>query len=232
MNSFSYRHSFKNEFSALIGAEHYDHILLLPDIIDGPVIGNFPYLMYKQTMNKLNMVAGIKYEQNWGALTALYAHDGNYKENSYKLRLDTNVSNRMHLFALAAYKNIKSINNLGFPDEHNFYTILIKNLNALSPYGDWDGKWKAMIGGSYLMRPDLIFNTQLGYTQAKTFSLTANLNYNLAKNFYITPEISYPSWGKKLLSQYPEYYDPDGDLPNALYDKHSVRTMVKLSYKF
>lgn len=213
VDAISYTASNKKGLSAIVGLERYQHVVVPPHVAN---------ILNKQTDNA-SLVAGIKYQQPWGDLIGVAAYDANFKTSSAKIRLDKNINSQFNVFALAAVKSFKDpykkINDDSF-----------ERLNALSPYGDWDGKWEAIAGATYTINPKLAFNTQLGYTQAKTSSAAASLVYTIAKGFTITPEISYMAWDdttKVNLNR-----NSVTLAKNRLQGKHQVTGLIKLAYKF
>ncbi|MCF3424418.1 porin, partial [Escherichia coli] len=85
-------------------------------------------------------------------------YDGFYNKSSGKLRVDGHINNRLSIFGLAAVKSIKD--SYGLNEDNTTFT----RYSTWSPYGDWDGKWEAMIGGAYVVNPKVTFNAQAGYT--------------------------------------------------------------------
>src|SRR5699024_5883196 len=133
--------------------------------------------IFKQIKNtsspeSASLVGGLKCTQDWGDLIALGAYDSYYSSSSFKLRIDNKINSRLNLFALAALKSMKDSYALLHMNLHtdDVETAIggFTRFSNWSRYGDWDGAWQTMIGGSYIYSPQLIFNTQLGYSAAKT----------------------------------------------------------------
>lgn len=211
LEAISYTLSNKKGFSGILGLERYGQDMVFKDhVVD--------LAKYKQTGNA-SIIAGAKYQQPWGAIIGVAAYDGNFKKASAKLRIEKNINNKFNVFALGAYKSVKDDLTIVPSNAKAFHRE-----SALSPYGDWDGKWEAIAGASYILTPNLAFNTQLGYTEAKTASASAGFAYQIAKGFTITPELAYMHWGDNEKTDKLEESDLKG--------KHAVSGLVKLSYKF
>lgn len=218
LNAISYTFSNRKGVSAILGLESSDRtekVASKKQDFDGSIHNS-------TKPETASLVAGIKFDQAWGDIIGLVAYDGYYKKSSGKLRVDGHINNRLSIFGLAAVKSIKD--SYGLNEDNTTFT----RYSTWSPYGDWDGKWEAMIGGAYVVNPKVTFNAQAGYTAAKTAAVSADFVYEIAKNFTITPELSYVAWNDDK-----EIKNTEGVvLKNNLKGKHEVQTMLKLRYKF
>ena len=220
LNAISYTFSNHKGMSAILGLESSDrdekHANKDKDF-DGSIHNS-------SKPERANLVAGVKFDQAWGDIIGVAAYDGFYNKSSGKLRIDGNINNRFSVFGLAAVKSIKDSFGLNYAEGKKSTFTRYSNW---SPYGDWDGKWEAMIGGAYVVNPNVTFNAQAGYTAAKTTAVSADFVYEIAKNFTITPELSYVAWNDNK-----EIKHNGIVLNNHLKGKHQVQALVELSYKF
>ena len=49
-----------------------------------------------------HVVGGVKYTQDWGAITGVVAYDSNYEAWAGKARLDVNATNELSLWVMAS----------------------------------------------------------------------------------------------------------------------------------
>ncbi len=219
LNAISYRFSNHKGMSAIIGLESSDRaISSLNEFND--------YYHSIHNSNKpeaASLIAGVKFEQNWGDVIGVAAYDSYFKKSSAKIRIDRNINNRLNVFGLAAVKTIKDTFSYDDATMGKF-----SRYSNWSPYGDWDGKWEAMIGGAYVVNPNVTFNAQAGYTEAKTAAASANFVYEVAKNFTVTPELSYISWNDDKTLNFYKHIVAESNLKG----RHEVQAMLKICYKF
>ncbi|OJU49826.1 MAG: porin [Mesorhizobium sp. 61-13] len=118
-----------------------------------------------------HVVVGAKYEQGWGAVSAVGAYNSNWEEWAGKVRLDVNAGDSLTLFIMGGY---------GTDDNAatNFYKL-------------WDGNWAVWGGGSYTVNDKTTLNAQLSYDEGETFGLAANVAYEVVSGLTVTAEVDY-----------------------------------------
>ena len=221
LNAISYTFSNHKGVSAILGLESSDRtekVASKKQDFDGSIHNS-------TKPETASLVAGIKFDQAWGDIIGVAAYDGFYNKSSGKLRIDGNINNRFSVFGLAAVKSIKDSFGLNYAEGKKSTFTRYSNW---SPYGDWDGKWEAMIGGAYVVNPNVTFNAQAGYTEAKTAAASANFVYEVAKNFTVTPELSYISWNDDKTLNFYKHIVAESNLKG----RHEVQAMLKICYKF
>ncbi|TPJ77161.1 porin [Mesorhizobium sp. B2-6-2] len=118
-----------------------------------------------------HVVLGAKYKGDWGAITGVGAYNSNWEEWAGKLRLDIKPVKNLTLFVMAGYGTDDNV-------DANFYK-------------PWSGKWALWGGGSYAVTDKTSFNAQITYTDARDFSVAANLAYTIIPGYTITAEVDY-----------------------------------------
>jgi hypothetical protein len=121
-----------------------------------------------------HIVAGAKYEQGWGAISAVGAYDSNDEEFTGKVRLDVNPMQNLTLFIMGGYGSYDDT-IAGYTD---FYKL-------------WDGNWAVWGGGTYTINEKTSLNAQLSYDEGKTFGVAANVAYEVVPGFTVTAEVDY-----------------------------------------
>jgi hypothetical protein len=118
-----------------------------------------------------HVVLGAKYEQGWGAVSAVGAYNSNWEEWAGKVRLDVNAGDSLTLFIMGGY---------GTDDNAatNFYKL-------------WDGNWAVWGGGTYTVNDKTTLNAQLSYDEGETFGLAANVAYEVVSGLTVTAEVDY-----------------------------------------
>lgn len=185
-----YTYAANNGFSAVLSLEQGNSV-----DVDAPP-SNWSGKEWGGTIENYtpHVVAGLRYEQAWGALTGVAAYDARNKEWAGKIRGDLNVTDRFSVWAMGGYKSNKDY----------YINVLDNNGNVVgqaraisSFYGQWGGDWAAWDGGTYRVTDKAAINAQLAYDASKTFAATANVSYQLVTGFTITPEVSYTKWNDK-----------------------------------
>lgn len=190
----------------------------------------------------LNILGGVKYAQGWGDIIGVAAYDTYHQSFSGRVRVDGNISPDMSLWALASVKTLKDgfiteLKEQSNPPELDPADITNKlgdthflRNSTRSIYSDWNGKWEALVGGTYKLTPNAAFNAQLGYDAAKTVMAAADVKYKLFPNVTIAPELAYIAWHDTTVWKGSE--DNAKDRTNWLKDKHEWQAMLYLSCKF
>ncbi|MDX8532918.1 porin [Mesorhizobium sp. VK25A] len=134
-----------------------------------------------------HVVGGLKYKQDWGAITGVVAYDSSYEEVAGKVRLDVNVTKELSLFGMFGYGT----------DKH----LLDDAGNAVDAHGrgfykPWAGHWAFWAGGTYKFTDKASFNLQVSGDQDKNYALAANVAYTIVPGFTITPEVDYFHYGR------------------------------------
>jgi hypothetical protein len=120
-------------------------------------------------------VAGIGYKAGIFGLKVVGGYDSNVQEGAIKARLDLDFGT-FSAFLLGAWNT---------------------DGNKINRYANGDasgqstGDWTVWGGTTVKFNDKLEWNTQLAYSDSKTFEATTNLNYFVAKGFKIQPEITY-----------------------------------------
>ena len=152
-----------------------------------------------------HVVAGAKYEQNWGTIAAVTAYDSVNDSWASKAKLDLKASDALSFWAQGAYKNNDDIYFDGKRKKTSFY-------------GQWGGNWAAWSGFAYKMNPKTKLNVQVAYDASKTFATSANLKYEMVPGLIIQPELSYTKWN-----------DP---LATDLYKQHALGGTLQIQRTF
>ena len=154
-NQISYTFVGGSGFSAMIGAEQGDS----SHMIDG-------YMPH--------VVAGAKFEQGWGAVSAVGGYDVASEGFAGKVRLDVKFTDPVTAFVMAGYQSD--------PDKPNYY-------------GAWNGDYALWGGLSAKISSKATMSGQVAYEQEGTFAAALNLAYEIVPGFVIMPEIEYTSFG-------------------------------------
>jgi hypothetical protein len=124
-----------------------------------------------------HVVAGLKFEQGWGAISAVGGYDALQEEFAGKLRLDVKFTDTISAFIMGGYQS--DFDESG--DTTNFY-------------GAWYGDWALWGGASFKVTEKATINGQVAYEDEGTVAAALNVAYELVPGFTITPEIAYTSF--------------------------------------
>ncbi len=91
-NQISYTFAGGNGFSAMIGAEQGDSSHLIDDYMP-------------------HVVAGVKFEQGWGAVSAVGGYDAVSEEFAGKVRLDVKFTDTVTAFVMGGYQSDADVSN-------------------------------------------------------------------------------------------------------------------------
>ncbi|RAZ91207.1 porin [Mesorhizobium hawassense] len=132
-----------------------------------------------------HVVGGVKYKQDWGAITGVVAYDSNYEEVAGKVRVDVNVNKQLSLFIMAGY---------GTDDNLTDATWAIP-AGGRGFYKPWGGNWAVWGGGTYKFTDKVAFNVQASADDDKNYALAANVAYTIVPGFTITTEVDWDHFG-------------------------------------
>ena len=132
-----------------------------------------------------HVVGGLKYKQDWGAITGVVAYDSSYDEVAGKVRLDVNVTKELSLFGMFGYGTDKNLT-----DPSNFV-----NTHGRGFYKPWGGHWAFWTGGTYKFNDKTAFNLQASGDQDKNYALAANVAYTVVPGFTVTTEVNWDHYG-------------------------------------
>lgn len=130
-----------------------------------------------------HVVGGVKYKQDWGAITGVASYDSNYDEFAGKARLDVVATDQLSLWVMGGYGTDKNLSDYLGNGGRGFYK-------------QWYGHWAIWGGATYKFNDKTSFNTQLSYDQGKNFGVAANIAYTIVPGFTITAEVDYLNAGK------------------------------------
>lgn len=151
-------------------------------------------------------VVGVKYEQGWGSLTAAAAYDAVNFAWVGKAKVSLNVTDKMNVWLMAAYKDMGDEYYLNLDDRSTRIRDRTKGIRAMNSfYGTWGGHWVSWLGGSYQFTPKTASNLQLSYEGVGNIYTTFNVVHEMVPGLIIIPEVSYQKW-KDLHS---ELYNED-----------------------
>ncbi len=153
-NQISYTFAGGNGFSAMIGAEQGDSSHLIDDYMP-------------------HVVAGVKFEQGWGAVSAVGGYDAVSDEFAGKVRLDVKFTDTVTAFVMGGYQSDADVSNY---------------------YGAWNGDYAIWGGLSAKVAENATINGQLAYEEEGTFAAALNVAYEIVPGFVITPELNYTSF--------------------------------------
>ncbi|KUM23465.1 porin [Mesorhizobium loti] len=134
-----------------------------------------------------HVVGGVKYKQDWGAITGVVAYDSNYEEVAGKVRLDVNVTKELSLFGMFGYGSDKNL----LDDAGNAI-----DAHGRGFYKQWAGKWAFWAGGTYKFNDKTAFNLQVSGDQQKNYGVAANVAYTMVPGFTVTAEVDYDHYGE------------------------------------
>ncbi|MDX8521817.1 porin [Mesorhizobium dulcispinae] len=133
-----------------------------------------------------HVVGGLKYTQQWGAITGVAAYDSNYGSVAGKVRVEVNVTNELSLFGMLGYGSNGKLND--------------DSTNAIDAHGrgfykTWGGHWAFWAGATYQFNETTVFNLQVSGDQLKNYGVAMNVAYTLIPDFTITAEVDYDHCG-------------------------------------
>ncbi|RWE34640.1 MAG: porin [Mesorhizobium sp.] len=133
-----------------------------------------------------HVVGGLKYTQQWGAITGVAAYDSNYGSVAGKVRVDVNVTNALSLFGMLGYGSNGKLND--------------DSTNAIDAHGrgfykTWGGNWAFWAGTTYKFNETTVFNLQVSGDQLKNYGVAVNVAYTLIPDFTVTAEVDYDHCG-------------------------------------
>nr|WP_196108059.1 MULTISPECIES: porin [unclassified Ochrobactrum] len=180
----SYTYTGKDGWSAVLALEQGNNIDTDHDYgYDGTISDYAPHV-----------VGGVKYSKDWGAIIAVAAYDARNEEWAGKLRGNLNITDKLSLWAMGAYKSNKD-SYMDVKGEDGQVAGQVRAINSF--YGQWGGDWAVWGGGAYKLSNKTVFNAELSYDGVNTFYTTANVAYEMVPGFTVTPEISYVRWRDK-----------------------------------
>ncbi|TPK95324.1 MULTISPECIES: porin [unclassified Mesorhizobium] len=130
-----------------------------------------------------HVVGGVKYKQDWGAITGVASYDSNYDEFAGKVRLDVTATSQLSLWIMGGYGTDNNLSDFLGNGGRGFYK-------------QWYGHWAIWGGGTYKINDKTSFNTQISYDQGKNLGIAANVAYSIVPGFTITAEVDYLNAGK------------------------------------
>jgi hypothetical protein len=172
-NLISYYFDAGNGFSGVVSLEQGSDVTSAPTIA-GTIDSYVPHV-----------VGGLKYKQDWGAITGVAAYDSAYDEFAGKVRLDVNVTKELSLFGMFGYGTDKHLT-----DPSNFV-----NTHGRGFYKPWAGHWAFWAGGTYKFDKKTAFNLQVSGDQDKNYGVAANVAYTIVPGYTITTEVNYDHFG-------------------------------------
>lgn len=167
----SYTHDFGNGFSAMIGAEEGTGSWELETV---NALGVASRQWFDLRADGLpHLIAGVKYEQDWGTFFGMAAYDTRYDAWALKARVNLEVSEAISLFFMGSYQSD--------PARPNYY-------------GSWYGDWALWGGVSAKISEKATFNGQVVFEENGTWATSLNVAYEVAPGFKITPEFNYTAF--------------------------------------
>ncbi len=178
-NQISYTFTGGNGFSAIIALEQGSGDVSTVDLESGEAVYTVSHVIDDYTPH---IVAGAKFEQGWGSISAVAGYDSVSEEFAGKLRADVKFSDTISAWVMGGYQSDWD-KTVAVDDGGRAFTG-----NYFAPwYGDW-----AIWGGVAIKASDkATINAQLAYEDDGTFAAALNVGYELVPGFKITPEINY-----------------------------------------
>ncbi|MET3524175.1 porin [Mesorhizobium abyssinicae] len=133
-----------------------------------------------------HVVGGLKYTQQWGAITGVAAYDSNYGSVAGKVRVDVSVTNELSLFGMFGY------GSNGKLDDDSTNAI---DAHGRGFYKTWGGNWAFWAGATYKFNETTLFNLQVSGDQLKNYGVAMNVAYTLIPDFTVTAEVDYDRCG-------------------------------------
>ncbi|MDQ0318356.1 hypothetical protein QO002_000494 [Pararhizobium capsulatum DSM 1112] len=174
-NQVSYVYEGGNGFSALIGLEEgagdYDtgYAPVPTAFYDD---GDWP-----------KPIVGVKYEQDWGGISAVGGYDPFAESFAGKVRLDVVFNDVFSAWVMGGYQS--DWDNDKGPG----------GTRRLNYFGAWNGDWAAWGGFAVKASEKASFNAQAAYEEDGTFAGALNVDYAVADGLSFMPELNYTSFG-------------------------------------
>ncbi|MBZ9657135.1 porin [Phyllobacterium lublinensis] len=173
-NQVSYTFAGGNGFSAMIGAEQGEN--------DVTTLGG-QYIIEDYMPH---ILAGAKYEQDWGGISGVVGYDSNVEEFGGKLRLDITFNETFSAFLMGGYQS-------GYDNSFDPATGDVDQFNR-NWFGTWEGDWAAWGGFTAKVSEKASINGQAAWEDEGTYALGLNIEYEMVPGFVITPEINYTNF--------------------------------------
>lgn len=167
----SYTQDFGNGFSAMIGAEEGTGSWELETVDALGVARRESFDL--RTDGIPHLIAGVKYEQDWGTLFGMAAYDARYEAWAFKARVNLEVTDALSLFFMGSYQPDA--------DKPNYY-------------GSWYGDWALWGGLSAKVSEKATVNGQIVFEEDGTWATALNVAYEVVPGFKITPELNYTAF--------------------------------------
>jgi len=150
-----------------------------------------------------NVIGGLKYEQDWGALFGVVAYDSYYEEWAAKLRLNVKVNDHLSLFVMGGYKSHDDYYRIdpsfgvnGYDAVADVYGVY---RSSATIYGDWGGDWIVWAGGRYQFNDNRSrFNAQVNYDDTRGLAVVGNFEHFIAPGLLFTTELQYVKWDDRI----------------------------------
>jgi hypothetical protein len=165
----SYTYDFGNGFSAMIGAEEGTGSWEM-ETVDASGLARRDWYDLTVDSGLPHLIAGVKYEQDWGTLFGMAAYDSRYDAWAFKARVNLDVTDALSLFFMGSYQSDA--------DRPNYY-------------GSWYGDWVVWGGLSAKVSEKATVNGQIVYEEDGTWATALNVAYEVVPGFKITPELNY-----------------------------------------
>ncbi|NTS30110.1 porin [Phyllobacterium sp. BT25] len=177
-NQVSYTFAGGNGFSAMVGleqgADSYDSI-----DYDTDVVTTSSYVIDDYVPH---IVAGVKFAQGWGSISAVGGYDSIVEEFAGKVRLDVKVNDTIAAWVMGGYQS-------GWGDSH--YDEDGNIVGERNYYGTWNGDYAVWGGVAVKATDKATINAQVGYEDEGRIAAALNVGYELVPGFKITPEVNY-----------------------------------------
>ncbi|WP_075290685.1 porin [Pararhizobium arenae] len=173
-NQVSYVYEGSNGFSALIGLEEGAGTY---ETGFAPV----PEVSYTQD-NNLGIIGGVKYEQDWGGISAVGGYDTFAESFAGKVRVDITFNDVFSAWVMGGYQS--DWDNDNGPG----------GTRRLNYFGAWNGDWAAWGGFAMQATEKASFNAQAAYEEDGTFAGALNMEYAVADGLKFMPELNYTSF--------------------------------------
>jgi hypothetical protein len=158
-------------------------------------------------------VGGAGWQGAWGGVAVVAGYDSVWGEGAVKGRVDFYPTDRLSLFAMAAWAS--------YDDDYvQQVPFFAPNQWSASDVGDspnyyapWGGQWAVWAGGSFMATDKATINVQVSYDEMEDFAIVANVAYEVVPNFVVTPEIAYIDNFNDDLAEDLDYFG-DVDIPS------------------
>ncbi|MDQ0324067.1 opacity protein-like surface antigen [Pararhizobium capsulatum DSM 1112] len=128
-------------------------------------------------------LAGFKYKQDWGGISAIIGYDAQSEEMAAKARLDLTLNDVFSIFIMGGYQS-------GWDNEDGPAGSRQRNF-----FGSWNGEWAAWSGFAAKVTDKATINGQAAYEEDGTFAAALNVEYKMVSGFKMMPEINYTDFG-------------------------------------